>query len=177
VKERKIDILLHPVRLRIIQKFLGGEERTAKELAKLLPEIAQATLYRQLDTLVKANILVITDEKPIRGTIEKVYSLNPLEASITTKDVNHVSKEEHIQYFMLFTTHLLAQFESYLEKEEIDMERDGVAYRQTAFYLSDEEFREFFMEIAKVFQKTSNNKPSPDRKKRFISTIIIPEAD
>jgi len=177
VRERKIDILLHPVRLRIIQKFLGGDERTAKELAKLLPEIAQATLYRQLDTLVKANILIITAEKPIRGTIEKVYSLNPLEASITAKDVNNVSKEEHIQYFMLFTTHLLAQFESYLEKEEINLERDGVAYRQTAFYLSDDEFRNFVLEIAKVFQKASTHKPANDRKKRYISTIIIPEAD
>ncbi|WP_394233300.1 helix-turn-helix domain-containing protein [Niallia oryzisoli] len=177
MKERKIDILLHPVRLRIIQKFLGGDVRTAKELAQLLPEIAQATLYRQLDTLVKANILIISDEKPIRGTIEKVYSLNPLEASITTKDVNNVSKEEHIQYFMLFTTHLLAQFESYLEQEKIDLERDGVAYRQTAFYLSDEEFQDFFIEMAKIFQKASANKPSPERKKRYISTIIIPEAD
>ncbi|KAA9031605.1 helix-turn-helix domain-containing protein [Niallia endozanthoxylica] len=177
MKERKIDILLHPVRLRIIQKFLGGDERTAKELAKLLPEIAQATLYRQLDTLVKANILIITDEKPIRGTIEKVYCLNPLEASITAKDVNTVSKEEHIQYFMLFTTHLLAQFESYLEKEEVNLERDGVAYRQTAFYFTDDEFHDFVHEIVKVFQHASTNQPAPDRKKRFISTIIIPEAD
>ncbi len=172
-----MDILLHPVRLRIIQKFLGGDEKTAKELAKLLPDIAQATLYRQLDTLVKANILIITEEKPIRGTIEKVYGLNLMEASVTSKDMDEISKEEHIQYFMFFTTQLLAQFESYLEKENVDMERDGVSYRQTAFYLSDEELRDFFMELVKVFQKASTNNPNPDRKKRFISTIIIPESE
>lgn len=177
MKERKIDILLHPVRLRIIQKFLGGDERTAKELAQLLPDIAQATLYRQLDTLLKANILIITEEKPIRGTIEKVYALNPMEASITTKDIKGISNEEHIQYFMLFTTQLLAQFESYIEKGEIDLERDGVAYRQTAFYLSDGEFHDLFIEMARIFQQAAKNKPNPDRKKRYISTIIIPEAD
>jgi DNA-binding transcriptional ArsR family regulator len=177
MKERKADIILHPVRLRIIQKFLGDEERTAKELAQLLPDIAQATLYRQLDTLVKGNILIITDERPIRGTIEKLYSLNPIEASLTTEDLSEVTREEHIKYFMLFTTQLLGQFESYLQQDEVDLERDGVAYRQAAFYLSDEEFHEFAYEIGQVFQKRMKNKPDANRKKRMISTIIIPEVE
>ena len=177
MKERKVDVILHPVRLRIIQSFLGNEERTAKELAKKLPEIAQATLYRQLDTLVKSDILRITEEKQIRGTFEKVYQLNLAEASLSVNDLSEITKEEHLKYFMLFTTQLLGNFESYLQQEDIDLERDGVGYRQAALYLSEEEFYEFGLNLSKLFQKGTENKPTSNRQKRLISTIIIPEVN
>lgn len=177
MQERKADIILHPVRLRILQKFLGGEERTAKELAKLLPDIAQATLYRQLDTLVKANLLLIIEERQIRGTLEKIYTLNMKEANLSPEDLSDTSKEEHMKYFMFFTTQLWAQFDSYLEKDQIDLEKDGVVYRQAAIYLSDDEFKEFAVEYGQMLQKVFMNKPNSKRKKRILSTIVIPDED
>jgi DNA-binding transcriptional ArsR family regulator len=177
MKERKVDVILHPMRLKIIQKFLGGQEKTAKELAQELPEIPQATLYRHLDKLVKTNILTVVDEKQIRGTVEKVYKIDLSEASMGNKELTDITKEEHLKYFMFFAGQLIANFEAYLQQEDIDFERDGVGFRQTAFYLSDEEFKELYTEIGKAFQKASRNSPSTGRTKRYISTIIIPEAD
>ena len=56
-------MILHPVRFRIIQRFIDGKKRTAKQLAKELKDITQATLYRQLDILVKNDMLKIVKEK------------------------------------------------------------------------------------------------------------------
>ena len=67
----KVETILHPVRLRIIQQLLDGQATTAKQLAGQLKDIAQATLYRQLDILVKAEVLAVTEEKQIRGAVEK----------------------------------------------------------------------------------------------------------
>src|SRR5690606_38684579 len=121
----KFDMLLHPVRFRIIQRFIDGEEKTAKQLAKEVKDIPQATLYRQLDALVKADILVITEENPVRGTVEKVYKLNFQAVNLTNDEVKEMSKEEHLKYFMFFTTQLTKKFEDYLMQEDIDFEEDG----------------------------------------------------
>lgn len=171
----KIDTILHPVRFRIIQKFLDGQSKTAKILAKELKDIPQATLYRQLDTLVNAEILIISEENQIRGTVEKVYSLNISAVSMASNDLKELTKEEHLQYFLLFTAQLSKDFEAYLQKNDIDYRRDGVGYRQAALHLSDEEFLEFVKDIGKVYEKYMKNIPSPNRTKRIISNIIIPE--
>ena len=171
----KIETILHPVRFRIIQRFLDGQSKTAKMLAKELKDIPQATLYRQLDALVKAEVLIITEENPIRGTVEKVYSLNSSAASITNHDVKGLTKEEHLQYFLFFTAQLAKGFEAYLQKSDIDYERDGVGYRQVALNLTDEEFLEFLKDLGKVYEKYLKNSSEHNRTKRIISTVIIPE--
>ena len=98
----KIETILHPVRFRIIQRFLDGQSKTTKMLAKELKDIPQATLYRQLDALVKAEVLIITEENPIRGTVEKLYSLNSLAASITNQDVKETYEGRASSIFSVF---------------------------------------------------------------------------
>lgn len=171
----KIEAMLHPVRYRIIQKFLAGETKTAKMLSKELTDIPQATLYRQLDALVKADILLIVEENHVRGTVEKVYKLNLKAVRLTNEDIKELTKEEHLQYFLLFTAQLARDFENYLNKDNIDFERDGAGYRQAALYLSDEEFIHFMQDLRKVFETYGNKPEAPHRKKRLIATISIPE--
>lgn len=174
---QKVEAILHPVRFRIIQIFLGGESKTAKQLVKQLKDIPQATLYRQLDTLVKAEILIITEENPIRGTVEKVYSLNASNTILNNQDIQEFSKEEHLQYFLLFTAQLAKNFEAYLRNEDIDFERDGVGYRQVGINLSDQEFMELAKELSEVLKKYITKPSAPGRTKRIISTITIPEIE
>ncbi len=172
---KKIEAILHPVRFRMIQYFLDGQKKTAKELAIKLPDISQATLYRQLDTLVKAGILSVVEEKPVRGTVEKVYAVNFSGVILRKEDIRDLSREEHLQYFLLFTAQLAKDFETYLQNDDVDFERDGVGYRQTAVYLTDSEFKQLAGELSAVMKKYVNNPPAPGRKKRMISTIVIPE--
>src|SRR5690606_19443962 len=105
-----------------------------------LSDIPQATLYRQLDILVKADILLVTEQNQVRGAIEKTYELNTGAAVVSNEEAMKVSKEDHLKHFMLFAVNLARNFEDYLEKGPADFERDGVGYRQLALQLSDEEF-------------------------------------
>ncbi|MBB6451679.1 DNA-binding PadR family transcriptional regulator [Salirhabdus euzebyi] len=172
---KKIETILHPVRFRIIQRFLDGQVKTAKELAKEVKDIPQATLYRQLDALVKAEVLVITEENQIRGTVEKVYALNNSSATMTKEDVKDLTKEEHLQYFLFFTAQLAKDFDAYLSQDDIDFERDGVGYRQVGLHLTDDEFMDFVKDMGKVVEKYIHNQPNPNRTKRIVSTVVIPE--
>lgn len=172
---RKIETILHPVRFRIIQKFLDGQHKTVKELAQDLHDIPPATLYRQLDTLVKSNILLIAKENQIRGTVEKVYALNVSSVNLKNDELKGLTKDDHLQYFLFFTAQLTKHFEMYLNTDDIDFERDGVGYRQVALNLSNEEFHCFVTDLRKVYETYADNLPSPNRTKRIISTITIPE--
>ncbi|MGD6942389.1 helix-turn-helix domain-containing protein [Cytobacillus gottheilii] len=171
----KIDAILHPVRFKIVQKFLDGHGKTVKKLTKELEDIPQATLYRQLDALVKSEVLMVTEENQVRGTIEKVYSLNIANANITNDDVKELTIEDHLQYFMIFQAQLTHNFEEYLQKENIDFQRDGVGYRLVAMHLSDEEFADFARDLREVYQTYLQKSPSPERTKRLVSNIFIPE--
>ena len=54
-----LDLLLHPLRLRIIQLLFDGRRLTARQIAAAQPEIPQATLYRHLHQLVEGGVLVV----------------------------------------------------------------------------------------------------------------------
>lgn len=172
--KKKMDLILHPVRLKIVQSLLNGKTMTVQQLAERVEDVPQATLYRHLKKLLEANILSVVQENQIRGTVEKVYALN--EPAIQShEDLLNLTKEEHLEMFMHFTTHLMGMYEAYLEKDNPDLVKDGVTYRVANVHLSDEEFMETAQEIGKVVLKAMKNEPSPERKSRNIATIVIPE--
>ncbi len=173
----KVEIIMHPVRFKIIQVFLDGLSKTAKKVAKELKDVPQASLYRQLDTLVKAEVLIVTEENQIRGAVEKVYSLNVPAVNMTNDDLKEMTKEEHLQYFLFYTAQVTSDFEAYLDKGDIDFLRDGVGYRQVALHLSDTEFLDYIKDLRRVYEKYMQNTPASNRTKRIISTITIPKKE
>ncbi|MFD0904799.1 helix-turn-helix domain-containing protein [Actinomadura sediminis] len=73
-KERWEEPALHPVRLRTLRSVAAGR-RTAREIAGMLPDVPQATLYRHLAALAKGGLLEATGEQRIGP--ERVYTLPP----------------------------------------------------------------------------------------------------
>jgi hypothetical protein len=176
MKESTVDVILHPVRMRIIQ-YLINQKLTAQQLKELLPDIPQASLYRNLKKLLVTEVIHIVDEIPNRGTIEKVYSIhNPSKASIDPEDLNKLSSDEHLSLFIKFMANLMGEYERYLNQEHIDLIADGVSYRQASMYLSEEEHSQFRKELVAVYSKVITNEPKKGRRRRTIATIIIPEA-
>ncbi|MFD2214418.1 helix-turn-helix domain-containing protein [Metabacillus endolithicus] len=173
--DSKAKLILHPVRMKIVQTLIGNKEYTVQQIATRLTDVPQATLYRHLNKLLEAEVLKVVKENQIRGTVEKIYALNEHEVS-NKSDLTKLSKDEHLNLFLTFMTHLLGQYESYLNQENIDLIKDGVSYRQAMVYLTDQEFQEFMKELSQVYKKVIDNEPSNDRKARHLSTIFIPEA-
>ena len=64
---RAVDLLLHPVRLRIAQTCLGDRVLTTSKPRAELPEIVPATLYRQVAAPADGGVLEVVDERRVRG--------------------------------------------------------------------------------------------------------------
>ncbi|WP_324273703.1 helix-turn-helix domain-containing protein [Blastococcus brunescens] len=53
------DLLLHPVRLRVVQAFLGDRTLTTSDLRAELPDVPTASLYRHVGVLADAGVLTV----------------------------------------------------------------------------------------------------------------------
>ena len=173
----KADLILHPLRMRIIMTIVG-KQLTAQQLALTMPDIAQATLYRHLNKLAKGGVLAVVEERPVRGTLEKVYALNEQGAFLGAADIADFTKDDHMRYFTAFVAILLGEFSQYLDsKEKPDLVADGVAYTKVAMYLSDEEFMNMAKQMNEALGSTLQNLPAPGRKRRMFTNIILPATD
>ncbi|MCM3601368.1 helix-turn-helix domain-containing protein [Robertmurraya korlensis] len=174
MSESKTDVILHPVRMRIIQSLVS-EPLTVQQMKERMPDIPQATLYRHLKKLFESKVVFVVDEQQIRGTVEKWYALQPKEVNLGTDELANYNKEQYMTLFMKYMSNIMAEYERYVSQEKVDFVKDGVSLRQASLYLSDEEFTSLIQELGQVYSKVLTNKQAPDRKKRTFANIIIPE--
>lgn len=171
------DLLLHPVRLRIVQAFLGDRALTTSALSAELADVPAASLYRHVARLVNAGVLAVVAERRVRGALERTYVLRLSAASIGLDEVAAMSADEHRQAFMAFVAALLGDFDRYLARGDIDPLRDGASYRLAGLWLDDAEFAEMLRELLRVLQPRLANPPGPGRKRRILGTILLPGED
>ncbi len=169
--ETGADVILHPVRMRIIST-LFGRQLTTQQIGLALPEVAQATLYRHLRLLVQAGVLAVVAQRPVRGVTEKVYAL--AEDSVQL-DPRGMGREDWERGFAAFTASLLGQFGAYLRQEGADPVNDGVSFRTRALHLSDAELAQLRADLQAAFVPFLDYSPSPERRRRLLSTVIVPD--
>ena len=163
--------MLHPLRLRIL-RTLGQYELTPLELAKRLPDVAQATLYRHLKKLEAAQLIEVVKEKVIRGTTEKTYRVAQFEPS--SEEMAQATPDDWMHLFSRFTASLLSDFGAYLAADPEPL-KDGVGFRQILLYLSPEELQQMSLGLNTALQPYLNNEPSQERRGRTLSTVLLPE--
>lgn len=168
------DLLLHPVRLRVVQAFLGDRALTTSALRTELPDVPPASLYRHVARLVDAGVLSVVGERRVRGAVERTYVLRVAAASIGLQEVERMSREDHRHAFMAFVAGLLGDVDRYLEREDFDPVRDGAGYRLAGLWLSDSEFAEFLRDLARVIQPRLANPPKRGRRRRILGTVLLP---
>lgn len=171
----KAEVIFHPIRMRIIQALVRGDLMTTQQLQERLQDVPQATLYRHLKKLVEAGVLVIAEEIPNRGTVEKVYRLPEMGAEISREELEQASEEDHLTYFVKFAINLIGEYGRYLQSGNIDLYRDGVSYRQYSAWLTEEENLQVLREIKEILVKAAQNKPEGNRRRRLISVTAFPE--
>ncbi|MER6946009.1 helix-turn-helix domain-containing protein [Nonomuraea sp. NPDC000554] len=171
--ERWAELALHPVRIRILAA-VAGARRTASDLADLLPDVPQATLYRQIATLAKAGMLEVVEERKVGGATERVYAVPEGGVTPTAEALASTSPEEHARYFTVFVSSLLSEFSRYLAREHLDLVADGVGYQQLVLHLDDEEFIRFAQGFAELVQPLLAHEPGQGRTPRLLATILLP---
>jgi DNA-binding transcriptional ArsR family regulator len=168
------DLLLHPVRLRIVQALLDGARMSTVELSAALPEISKATLYRHVAVLAEAGVLEVVGEQRIRGAVERTYALRRAAAELPPEELAAMSRDEHRDAFMAFSAGLLASFDRYLARDDVDLARDGVGYRINALWLSDDEFAAFAADLRAAFAARAANGPGDGRTRRLVAITVMP---
>ena len=168
------DLLLHPVRLRIIKAFLGDRALTTSQLAAELDDVPAGSLYRHVARLTDAGVLQVVAERRVRGAVERTYTLRLFAAQIQPGEAAAMTAEEHMQAFMAYVAGMLADADRYLADGPIDPVRDGASYRMAALWLTDAEFAEFARDLAAVFQPRLANPPGKGRRRRMVYNVILP---
>lgn len=168
------DLLLHPVRLRIVQAFLGDRALTTTQLQSELPDVPTGSLYRHVARLVDGGVLSVISERRVRGTVERTYLLRTAAAHITPGEAAQMTPEEHRAGFLAFVAGLINDADRYLERGDINPARDGATYNLAAMWLDDTEFTELLRELVTLVQPLLANPPTPRRKRRILATILLP---
>jgi hypothetical protein len=168
------DLLLHPVRLRVVQAFLGDRALTTAQLREELPDVPAGSLYRHVARLVAGGVLAVVGERRVRGAVERTYVLRASRARIGVNELAAMSREDHRQAFLAFLAGLIGDFDRYLARDEIDPLRDGASYNLAAMWLDDAELAELARELAIVLQPRLANEEAPGRTRRILATVLVP---
>jgi hypothetical protein len=147
---------------------------TPQQVAAVLPNVPQATLYRQIDRLYRGGVLAVAAERRVRGAVERTYVLAEGGASLSPEDLATSSRDDHLGYFTAFAAGLIAQFEQYLERSDIDLLKDGVGYRQVVLNLTEDEVMEMAGKLNATLGRFLTYKPEPGRTPRMLATVLMP---
>src|ERR1700722_6733507 len=142
------DLLLHPVRLRIVKAFLGDRALTTRELAAELPDVPAASIYRHVARLAGAGVLNVVSERRVRGITERTYTLRIYAAQIQPGEIAEMSPAEHASAFLAYVAGLLGDFDRYLATEPDDLRRDGAGYRVAGLWLTHAELAAHLPDLA-----------------------------
>ncbi|CAM5352298.1 MULTISPECIES: helix-turn-helix domain-containing protein [Streptomyces] len=169
------NLLLHPVRMRILQTLVGAGELTTAQLRERLPDVSSASMYRHVGTLAKAGIIEVVQERPVRGTVERSYRVRQDEALVDEDARARMTKDDHRQAFTVFTGAMMADLDRYLSREDADPPREGVLYRQGAVWATPEEFADLVRELEELVARRTAHAPGDGRTRHIISLALLPD--
>ncbi|WP_237047619.1 helix-turn-helix domain-containing protein [Lentzea guizhouensis] len=169
-----LELLLHPVRLRVVFALSGESVRTTAEICERLSDVPKTSVYRHVALLLEAGVLEVVAEKRVRGAVERHYRLRQDRVTITPEMGATMSLQDHRAGFATAMAALLAEFNAYLDRPGAMPYDDAVAYRQGVLWLDDDEAAEMLEELRAVFAKRAANRRGDGRRPRLVSLVQFP---
>ncbi len=159
------EVMMNPVRQRILQYLLVHDKGTVKEIRKALPDIPSASLYRHIKILTNHSVLIVVQENRVRGTIESVYQLNKSALEIDDEDGRAVQ---------IALMGISTAFAKYFSSGHADPRKDMFLLTNCTLTLTDDEFRNFLADLNEVATKYMLKTVTEESKTRQISLISSP---
>ncbi|HWD77253.1 MAG TPA: helix-turn-helix domain-containing protein [Kribbella sp.] len=169
-----LELLGHPVRLRIVHALRGGRELTTAELGERITDVSKATLYRHVELLAESGILEVAEERRVRGAVERRFRLRAERASITPEQLAELTVDDHRHGFAIAMAALVAEFNAYLDRDDADPLEDLVGYRQHGIWLSEAELHQLIEGLRAAILPVLSNEATPDRTRYLLSPILFP---
>jgi DNA-binding transcriptional ArsR family regulator len=172
-----LDLLLHPVRLRIVHAMSGGRVLTTSDLCARMPDVPKTSVYRHVGLLAEAGVLEVEGEQRVHGAVERRYRLHRARAVIDRETAASMTLDDHRHAFAAAMATLLAEFSAYLDQENADPMADSVGYTQLPVWLSRAELAELVDEVTRSLLARRDNEATPDRRPYLASPILFPLAE
>lgn len=166
------DLILHPVRWRIVLHVMGREVTTT-ELKEELADVPSTTLYRHVAALIDAGFLTVVRERRVRGATERTLTAHQMTPAVGDDEAETMSVEHHRQAFLGMLAQVAAGFDHLVESGEL---RDRVGllnYRQLALYVDEGDAEAISAGLLNVLGPYFE--PAPGKSRIVLSTITVPE--
>ena len=174
MQEQMMECLTNPIRSKLVLEISEKNQATAKQLAEVFPEIPQTSLYRHLKSMVESGLLNIVEERPIRGTVEKVYAMNQDFAETLGKNLAENNGQAYLLLFNQYMMGVLKEFQEYAARPQIDIAGDCSAFSLAPIYATKEELEQALGQIGGILQGLLANKSTPERRLRNVGIIVTP---
>lgn len=173
----RTDLILHPIRFRILGTLLG-ESLTTQEIAGRLSDVPKSSIYRHLKSLLEGGMIAVDETHPVRGALEKTYRLDqPLR--LTEDEMVGRTPDEHIHYFRTYVLTRVQGNSHYAQAAAVDNKVDRVAHRsgysEAFVFATTEELDEAFQAINQALRSLASNPPGEGRHKHKFAIITHPE--
>ncbi|GAA1152275.1 helix-turn-helix domain-containing protein [Kribbella jejuensis] len=169
-----LDVLLHPIRWRIMQRVLGREVTTT-DLKRDLPDIPATTLYRHVAALIDAGYLTVVRERKIRGTTERTLTLDQTKVGrIDEREARAMTPDQHRQAFLMMLTRLAADFDRVIDNGDLYPRMNQVGYSQLAMYMSQQDLDDFRARFTELIEPYLAAAPGKDRV--VLSMFSLPDS-
>ncbi len=163
-----IKVLSNPVRIRVMQYLQTHGEATTKQISEAISDVPAPTLYRHINTLLNEEVLLVKEERKVRGSLERLLAINVEKMSA---GVNSNISETAYQFLM----ELYMKFQKYGCKDNANPQKDRLSLRTCVLTLTDDSFDKFMQDIAAVIEKYQAEENGKLRSVSFISAPVEEE--
>ena len=159
------EVVMNPVRQRIMQFFMVHEKGTVKEIKNALKDVPTPSLYRHVKILAENSIIVVAEENKIRETVENVYQLNP--KGIAVEDDEGMAVQMSLMS-------ICTSFAKYFAGGKAEPKKDMFLLTSCTLMLSDDEFKNLLTEVNELAMKYISKGSSQGCKPRQVTLISSP---
>lgn len=159
------EVIMNPVRQRIIQYLMVHDQGTVKEIKSKLEDVPTPSLYRHVKILAENSVIIVVDENRIRGTVESVYQLNP-------NTLSFVGDEGLAVQMSLMG--ICTAFAKYFAGGHASPEKDMLLLSSCTLMLTDGEFGDLLAEINGLIMKYISKEPAEGSRSRQVTLISSP---
>lgn len=166
------DVVLHPVRIRIVQQ-LGGRDLTTGELRDAIPDVSQPTLYRHVAALIDAGILAVAKERRIRGTVERTLTLGARMAHVPEAELQAMSDVQLRSAFLTFLGDVAGRFDRFVEQDSPDA-RGFLGFGTVPLYVDEAALETIQAGLTELLEPYTAD-AGDGRRRVSLSTVLVPE--
>lgn len=160
------ELVLHPVRLRVLQHLRAAGEATAKEIAAAMGDVPRATAYRHVKALEEGGAIDVARTRRVRGATEKTYALSPQVVNPSPQDARALSAALHLES--------MGAMDAYLAGGNADLAADRVFFQPARFWATDEEYDALLSRIKEAVGEVLGNDGAEGRRLRTLAIVSAP---